>query len=103
MGKDKKTKKDVGSKKTRKAFSGLFKLLNESQGKTVPKAKLLEMGLPYECKGGRIISDKPLPDKGCRIVEYEVGGDRFSVGYEVGPQPFGRPEQVDITLLGTYN
>lgn len=92
------------TKKTRKTFGGLFKLLDMQQGKTVPVEQLLALGLPKECRGGRIVCDQKLKGgEGGRRLEYEVAGERFAVGYDPGPKPFGKSAVVDITVLGTYN
>jgi hypothetical protein len=90
--------------KTAKVLAGALKAVGDKPSMTLPVAVVKAMGLPKECKGGRIINDEVLDaEEGTRLCEYEKDGVAYSFGYNEGDDPFGPQQLIVITIDGTFN
>ncbi len=92
------------SKKVMRMLGKAMQCIGDKPSMTLPVEQVLAMGLPHECKGGRILHDEELEGaEGGRVVEYEKDGTTYSLGYEPGEKPFAKQRFVDITIVGTFN
>lgn len=90
--------------KAAKVLAEAIKGVGKTGSLTLPVAIVLAMGLPKECKGGRILTDEILDaNEGTRICEYEKDGVTYSFAYDEGANPFGPQRMIDITIVGTFN
>lgn len=90
--------------KAAKVLAGALKGVGQIGSISMPVAMIKAMGLPKECKGGRILDDDVLDaEEGTRTCEYEKDGVTYAFGYNEGPDPFGPQQMIEVKIVGAFN